>query len=890
NFGLPGAQGRNYIYTYYSTPSLTGAHDGPTPQRCKPQALFDGSYLVLRRYEVIDGTLTVDLTKTLDMIKIRLYNSTHRGGGMLFGNDGMLYVIIGDQAQHETAQEMEMSFDGGTLRLDVDMDPTRSHAPTYLMPKDLPRAPDETSGQGYFIPNDNPFVGWANTFEEYYTLGHRNPHRMTIDRQTGKMYIGEVGAGTHEEINIVKKGANYGWPVWEGPARKNVCVSALHPNTTHELPLVAFPRSVANSITGGYVYRGSAIPELAGKYICADYGGGGEIWSVDVNTGIYEQIGTTIGNTTKVISFGEDKSGELYLLAGGNSTALDRSNFEPLYRLVSPGSVDQLPRTLSATEAFSDLQNLTPSSGFVPYEMYESFWSDNALKKRWMMVPNNGSHDTPAEQIEYSENGEWLFPEGTVFIKHFELPIDENNPSITRRLETRFTVVGKDQKVYGVTYKWRADGSDADLLESSFDENIPIQTANGGMRNQSWHYPSFSECLTCHNETVGGTLGPRTRYLNTDFTYPSTGITANQLVTLSSLGMIPESITDASVSSLPKNAKMDEPTASLQTRARSYLDLNCGYCHRPGANNRAVFDARISTPLEASNLFSDRLNQSLGIAGERIIAAGDISRSVLYQRIHSVDPSIMMPPLAKSLIDEEGTALIAEWIGNLPADLDADDCIISNLALNKSTQQSSTYPGAVSSRAVDGNTNGEWAAGSVANTQDEANPWWEVDLGDTYFMHSVKVWSRINCCQDRLSDFYVISSAVPFTSQDLTATLNQPGVKVHRVEKTVIGGFEIPWLDEGRYIRVQLAGTNFLHLAEVEVYGCAVPQPLNIDCRNVAIAKPATQSSTWSGNTLNFDASNATDANTNGFDENNSITATQNEVQPWWEVDLGESY
>ena len=88
NFGQAGKVGRNYFFAYYSTPSLTGAHDGPTPQRCYEDALFDGSYLVLRRYEVIEGTLVVDESKTLDMFKIRLYNSTHRGGGMVFGKDG----------------------------------------------------------------------------------------------------------------------------------------------------------------------------------------------------------------------------------------------------------------------------------------------------------------------------------------------------------------------------------------------------------------------------------------------------------------------------------------------------------------------------------------------------------------------------------------------------------------------------------------------------------------------------------------------------------------------------------------------------------------------------------------------------------------------------------
>ena len=903
NFGKPGEIGHNYFYTYYSTPSLTGAHDGPTPQRCKVDALFDGSYLVLRRYEVIEGTLQVDLSKTLDMIKIRLYNSTHRGGGMLFGNDGYLYVVVGDQAQHETAQEMEMSFDGGTLRLDVDMDPTRSHPPTYLMPKDLPRAPDEISGQGYYIPNDNPFVGWENTFEEYYTLGHRNPHRMTIDRVTGTIIIGEVGSSVHEEINIVESGANYGWPIWEGDVPRNVCISELLPNTTHKLPLVAFPRAEANSITGGYVYRGTEIPTLQGKYICGDYGGGGEIWAVDVETGEYEQIGTTIGASTKVISFGEDKDGELYVLPGGNSTALDRSNFEPLYKLKLPGGPIVPPSTLSATGAFSDLSSLTPIAGFVPYEMYESFWSDNAEKKRWMMVPNDGAHDSAGEQIEYSESGEWKFPEGTVFIKHFELPVDDRKPSITRRLETRFTIVGKDKKVYGVTYKWRPDGSDADLLDTSMDEVIPITTLSGGTRNQTWHYPSPTECLTCHNEAVGGTLGPRTRYLNTDYTYEATGVSSNQLVTLSHLGIIPESITAAEVDALPRNAAKDDNSATLEKRARSYLDLNCGYCHGPATGNRAVFDARINTPLSVSNLFSDRLNQSLGIDGERIIFPGDISRSVLFQRLHATDPNIMMPPLAKSEIDEEGSQLIAEWIGSLNSniegpdpDLVVEECEITNLALNKSTKQSSTYgglSGAVSSRAVDGNTNGSWGANSIANTATvgEENAWWELDLESTYYIQGIHLWSRTGCCPDRLSDFYVISSIYPFISQDLDSTLNQEGVIVQYVGDTIDSNTVLPWQKVGRYIRIQNAGVNMIHLAEVQAMGCTLPEDPGPYCSssNVALGKQATQSSTYPSG-YSFEAGNAVDGNNNGDDAGNSMAITLSEQHAWWEVDLGKSY
>ncbi|MEM6802910.1 MAG: PQQ-dependent sugar dehydrogenase, partial [Bacteroidota bacterium] len=811
NFGKAGAVGRNYFFVYYSTPDINNRNDRPTPQLCPQDALFDGAYLVLQRYEVNEGTLTVDLSKTIDMFKVRLYNSTHRGGGMVFGTDGFLYLTTGDQAQHSTSQEMSTNLDGGVLRLDVDMDPLKSHAPTYVMPKDLPRAPDETSGNGYFIPNDNPFVGTANIFEEYYTLGHRNPHRMTMDRLTGIMYIGEIGSNKHEEINVVKKGANYGWPVWEGPQAHNRCTNQLYPGTTHELPLTAFPRSVANSITGGYVYRGSDIPSLYGQYICGDYGSADEIWSVDINTGAYTQL-TTSNNP---ISFGEDKDGELYVLRAGNNVQLQK--------LVLDGGTFNPPATLSQTGAFSDLSNLTPAPGVIPYGMYESFWSDGAFKKRWLAMPNDGSHNTAEEQIEYTENGEWIFPEGAVLIKHFELPIDESNPGLTKRLETRFSIVSNSGKIYGLSYKWRADGSDADLLSSSLDENITVNTP-AGPRTQTWHYPSRTECLSCHNDAVGGTLGLRTRYLNNNLNYPKTGINANQLVTLSALGIIPESITDANVGTLPSNASQSDANADLEKRARSYLDLNCGYCHRPGTGNRAVFDARINTPLFLSNLFTDQLNQSLGIAGEKVIAPGDVGRSVLYQRLHSTDPAIMMPPLAKGEIDEAGSALIAQWIGQLDPET-TENCQPTNVSLRKTATQSSTYNSNSynfdANNALDGNTTGDDAANTITHTNNELHAWWEVDLGAVYSLSGINLWNRVDCCSDRLSNFYVISSPLPFSSQNLNATLAQSGVTSTLFSGTAGVETFVDINADARYIRVQLVGTGILTIAEAEVMGCA---------------------------------------------------------------------
>jgi hypothetical protein len=173
----------------------------------------------------------------------------------------------------------------------------------------------------------------------------------------------------------------------------------------------------------------------------------------------------------------------------------------------------QFPPLLSQTGAFTDTRNLVPSEGLIPYDLVVAFWSDGAAKERWIAVPGG--------QIKFAPTGEWSFPKGTVFVKTFFLPTDERNTSINRRLETRLLVCDSAGGVYGADYKWRSDDSDADLLPSSLTEAIPIKTATGQIRQQTWYYPSRKDCLECHNTRAGGVLGVKTRQMNRPFTYPS---------------------------------------------------------------------------------------------------------------------------------------------------------------------------------------------------------------------------------------------------------------------------------------------------------------------------------------------------------------------------------
>jgi uncharacterized repeat protein (TIGR03806 family) len=284
-----------------------------------------------------------------------------------------------------------------------------------------------------------------------------------------------------------------------------------------------------------------------------------------------------------------------------------------------------------------------------------AFWSDGALKSRWCALPRGG-------RIGFAATGEWTFPGGTVFVKHFELQTNEEVAGARRRLETRLLVCGPTGAVYGVTYKWRPDNRDADLLTTNLTEAILVRTATG-MRTQLWYYPSRQDCLTCHTRNAGGVLGLKTRQFNCDFTYAS-GVTDNQLRTWNHLGLFRPSCAEADTASYPSLARPDDSRRSIEDRARSYLDANCSQCHRPGGTV-AAFDTRYDTPLPRQGLIDGPVLIDEGVDGARVIAPNDIWRSILFMRVNTLD-DIKMPPLAHSALDPQGVRLLRQWIQSLP--------------------------------------------------------------------------------------------------------------------------------------------------------------------------------------------------------------------------------
>jgi len=286
---------------------------------------------VVARYRVSSDPNLADPNSGRDVLRIPQPFSNHNGGWIAFGPDGYLYIGMGDGGSGgdpgNRAQNLNELL-GKTLRIDVNGD-------------DFPSDPN----RNYAIPPDNPFVG-RDGADEIWNYGMRNHWRNSFDRATGDLYFADVGQNLWEEVSFQPAGSrggeNYGWRCYEGRVEYNFTGCSSDPNN------YVFPFHVYNhgggrcSITGGYVYRGCAIPDLEGTYFFADYCSR-QIWSTryeglpdppvtDRTAELAPGGGLTIANIT---SFGEDAYGELYICDGAANGAGEVFKIVPR-RLVGP--------------------------------------------------------------------------------------------------------------------------------------------------------------------------------------------------------------------------------------------------------------------------------------------------------------------------------------------------------------------------------------------------------------------------------------------------------------------------------------------------------------------------------------------------------------------------
>lgn len=561
------------------------------------------------------------------IMKIEQPYGNHNGGCIRFGPDGYLYIGLGDGGAahdpHGHGQNVQTLL-GSILRIDVD---------------------NEDPGKRYAIPKDNPFAGQQSGRGEIWAFGLRNIWRMQFDGETGNLWAGDVGQNRYEEVNVIRRGGNYGWKIREG----------FHPfepeasQTGGPLidPVAEYFHSEGLSVTGGQVYRGTRLPEFDGAYFYGDYVSG-QVW-------IVRHDGTKVTENRKVAqtglsisAFGADARGNMVL------TAFDGNLYRLRERDIDLQAVrDAFPQRLSDSGLFASMRDLRLQPGAVPYDVNVPLWSDYADKERYIVLPAGA-------RIGFKEKTSWQFPVGTVLVKHFFLDLDRQRAKDRRRLETRF-FVHSPQGWKGYTYVWNDAQTDATLIDDAVTRTYKVKTADG-IIEQEWYFPSRADCMACHTDSTDFVLGLNTRQMNRSQTYG--GVEANQIKMITQLGLF-ESPPVATIEELDQYPDWRNDEQAAGPLARAYLDVNCAFCHSPRGIGGRRPDLRFHTPLKDAALVGRRPSQGqVGPEGSVLVAPGAPRRSELLYRM-ATRGSRRMPPLATNEVDEQALERLSEWIESL---------------------------------------------------------------------------------------------------------------------------------------------------------------------------------------------------------------------------------
>lgn len=572
-----------------------------------------------------------ELKADSELVILEWDSNGHNGGDLAFGPDGYLYCPTGDGTSDSdtlvTGQGLNDLL-AVMLRLDVD---------------------HPTADKPYSIPSDNPFINVPDARPEIWAYGFRNPWRMDYDHESNQLWLGQNGQDLWEQVYLIRRGENYGWSVQEGGHPFYV----ERPKGAEPIvaPMADHHHSESRSLTGGVVYRGSKLPDLVGCFIYGDYSTG-KIWAIR-HDGTKVTFHREIADTTlQIAGFSMNAAGELLVVdhAGG------------FYRLepMPPQEPTVFPRKLSETGLFASVAEHRLLPSVIPYSVNVQLWSDGAHKERWLAVPGE-------EKIDYTTTRGWNFPNGSVLVKSFALEKVSGQPETRRWIETRLMVRQQNEWV-GYSYRWNEEQTDAELLGSgSVDVEFEIQdpAAEGGVRKQTWHYPSRAECMVCHSRAVNYVLGLSENQMNREHDYGSEKF--NQIQMLSELGMFTKPLPKP-VEELTRLSDPFDPALDLKQRAASYLHANCSNCHVEAGGGNAQFSVEIDAKPEQAKLIDVKpVHTTFDLQDARLVAPGSPERSLLFHRMQRRGHG-QMPPLGTSLVDKPAVDLIREWILQLPTE------------------------------------------------------------------------------------------------------------------------------------------------------------------------------------------------------------------------------
>lgn len=332
-------------------------------------------------------------------------------------------------------------------------------------------------------------------------------------------------------------------------------------------------------------------------------------------------------------------------------------------------------KSLSEYNLFADRgEPRQDANGGVAYDLITPLFTDYAQKYRFIFIPEG-------RQAAYSTRNALDFPVGTIISKTFAMPRDFLNVAAGEDIiETRLLIHRKHGWV-ALPYTWREDGSDADLTLAGGTREVTWIHSDGSTRSTHYEIPDANACKTCHTlarpetgsgvnmESVVVPVGPKARFLNADNTYD--GMTMNQLARLETLGKLAG--LPADLESIDTVPDWEDPAQPLEARAKAYLDANCAHCHNPGgfASNSALYLEYWRDVDRAYGLCKTPVAAGSGSGGlQYAIVPGDADASITAFRMASNEPDVRMPEIGRTLVHDEGVALIRDWINSLSGSCD----------------------------------------------------------------------------------------------------------------------------------------------------------------------------------------------------------------------------
>ncbi|MEM7509612.1 MAG: SO2930 family diheme c-type cytochrome [Bacteroidota bacterium] len=321
--------------------------------------------------------------------------------------------------------------------------------------------------------------------------------------------------------------------------------------------------------------------------------------------------------------------------------------------------LQKYPMKLSDYALFKgDPAEQIPEEGVIPYELNTPLFSDYAEKLRFIKLPEG-------EKADYRNRGVLAFPEGTIIIKTFYYPVDKRSPEKGRKLMETRLLIHEAEGWKAVPYHWNEDQTEAYLEVAGGMKEVSWKDERGKKQKVNYVFPNMNQCKGCHsNDGEMTPIGPSAKQLNGEFSYDE-GV-ENQLLFWDKhklLTGMPE------MADIPKIAVWNEPSSgSLDHRARAWLDINCAHCHNPKgpASTTGLFLEYEEMDQTALGMMKTPVAAGRGSGGFlHDIEPGKPDQSILYYRINSEDPGVMMPELGRKLIHKEGVALIREWIGSM---------------------------------------------------------------------------------------------------------------------------------------------------------------------------------------------------------------------------------